>query len=123
VVRTLLAHHADANMVQHGTKRTALHIATLANWLEGVDALLAPGVDCQVLRDADNHTALDYARQQEIFDLLRDYIETLYPTWTEEHPVSFDFGLSFDEGVWKLQQVRPLAWLMYTVNHVNRSCD
>ena len=48
VVRTLLAHHADANMIEHGTRRTALHMATLANWLEGVDALLAPGVDCQV---------------------------------------------------------------------------
>jgi hypothetical protein len=60
----------------------------------------------QVLRDADNQTALDYARQQEIFELLRDYIEHLYPNWTEQHPVSFDFGLTFDEGVWKLQQVR-----------------
>jgi hypothetical protein len=122
VGRTLLAHHADANMIEHGTRLTALHMATLANWLEGVDALLAPGVDCQVLRDADNQTALDYARQQEIFELLRDYIEHLYPNWTEQHPVSFDFGLTFDEGVWKLQQAGDLVG-MYTLKRpqVSRS--
>mmetsp|Transcript_8387 Transcript_8387/g.15900 ORF Transcript_8387/g.15900 Transcript_8387/m.15900 type:complete len:1684 (-) Transcript_8387:1295-6346(-) len=114
-VRALLAHGADANQAEHGSHRTPLHEATLGKWLEGVDALLAPGVECAVLRDARGATALDYARTQEIFELLRDYVENVYPTWTEDHPVSFTFGITFDEGVWKMQTSGDLLG-MYVLN-------
>jgi hypothetical protein len=104
MLRALLANHADTNIAEHKHHYTPLHVAVLSNWLEGVDALLAPGVDTQILRDREGYTPLDYARQQEIFELVRDYVENLYPVWTEDHPVQFQFGLHFDEGVWKMQQ-------------------
>eukprot|EP00240_Pyramimonas_obovata_P000249 CAMPEP_0118927864 /NCGR_PEP_ID=MMETSP1169-20130426/5244_1 /TAXON_ID=36882 /ORGANISM="Pyramimonas obovata, Strain CCMP722" /LENGTH=1671 /DNA_ID=CAMNT_0006869721 /DNA_START=246 /DNA_END=5258 /DNA_ORIENTATION=- len=104
VLRALLAHSADANIADFAQGQTALHVATIRRWLEGVDALLAPGVDCKVLRDKRGYTALDYARTAETFELLRDYAEAVYPNWTETHPVHFYFGITFDEGRWKLQE-------------------
>ncbi|KAK3274842.1 hypothetical protein CYMTET_16981 [Cymbomonas tetramitiformis] len=103
ILRALLAHQADANVAEHGTGLTPLHQAVLQRWLEGVDAMLAPGVDCKILRDVHGCTALDYARTQEVFELLRDYVENLYPMWMPDHPVDFVFGIIFDEGAWKLQ--------------------
>lgn len=104
MLRTLLASKADTNIQEHGTFRTALHRAVLRNWLDGVDALLGPAANTKILRDAERCTPLDYARTDEIFELIRDYVERLYPKYDPvDHPVNFIFALVFDEGRWELQ--------------------
>ena len=102
-IRLLLQNNADANIPEAGTGYTPLHKAVIQGWLDGVDALLGPGIECKILRDTKGHTPFDYARHPEIFELLRDYILNLYPTFTYDHPVEFHFGLVFDEGGWELQ--------------------
>lgn len=111
MVRKLLEAGADVNIQQHGTARTALHDAVLLNWLDGCDALLGSypskdGVkrDAKIVRDADGYTPLDYSRTAEIFELIRDYVERLYPKYDpKDHPVNFMFAMTFDEGRWELQ--------------------
>ena len=100
ILRSLLTAGASPNSVEAGTLYTPLHKAVLGKWMEGVDALLGPGVSCFVLRDARGCTPLDYARTKDVQELVQDYIEAEEPAYREGHPVTFDFALVLYDGRW-----------------------
>jgi len=109
MLKALLAQpRVDVDLSESSTGHTALHKAVLVSWFEGVEALVSAGAS--VLHDARGQSAYDYARTPEITDVLREYIADSYRDTGDPvrvHPVRFDFGLVFNDGLWRVAESGP----------------
>lgn len=100
ILRSMLQAGASPNSVEAGSGYTPLHRAVLSNWIEGVDALLGPGMDTAILKDARGCTAMDYGRSKGVHELVHEFVSAEEPEYHEGHPVTFDFALVFYDGRW-----------------------
>ena len=100
VLRSLLQAGATPNTAEAGSYYSPLHRAVLIDWMEGVDALVGPGVDCEITRDSKGFTPLDYCRSKGVRELVHEFVEAEEPEYHDNHPVVFDFALVFYDGRW-----------------------
>lgn len=107
MLKMMIQAGADTNVAELATGYTPLHLAVLANWFEGVDALISGAANTEILLDLKGLSPYDYARVGVISELLSEYIEEKYKQADETHPVIFDFGLVFDEGKWVMATAGP----------------